>query len=241
MKIKHSLFCGAADQFLLNLYNKLYENLLNFGFGWPRPISFDFILTFKCKSIRFYSVVPQTNFLWISISIQLKINQILFWVAPDEFPLIFYQNLEWKATRFCLGCPRQISFVFLLSFMWKSIKFCFGLAQTNFLWFARKSKYKSIKFCSGGPQTNFILFHIQIYLKINHILLWAGPDQVAFFSILISMKINEIPLRGCLQTNFLWFSINNLMTINQILLWAATLLDNARPMSSWDNAKRMSS
>ena len=54
-----------------------------------------------------------------------------------------------------MACPRPISIDFISEIEWKSIRFCSGLAQNKFLWFLTKFE-----------------------IKINQILLWAGPDQV---------------------------------------------------------------
>ena len=159
MTINQILVWDAPDQFAFICCNTIHETQPDSELGCPRPISFDFLLnlkwkssrlwcprpifldfllTFKIKSSSFCSGLAQTNFHISSVIIEIKINQILFWGAQNQFPLIFYEHLNESQSDSALACPRQFVFEFLLKSTWKSIRFCSVVSLTNFHWFSNK-------------------------------------------------------------------------------------------------------
>ena len=126
MKFNQILFWAVQDQFPINFNWNLNEIQLDSLLDCPRSISHQFQLRFESKSIRFSSGLPQINFLSISIQIQNKVNQVLSWAAPRQFP----------TNSIC--CPNSICYQFQLKSKSHSIRFSPGLPQMNFLRISRQ-------------------------------------------------------------------------------------------------------
>ena len=196
----------------------------------------------KCNTV---SASQQTKYVsLLSMKMRLKINQILLWAGPDQFPLILSWNSKWQFIKFCCGLCQTKASDFLFKFYKEYSRFCCRLAQTNFRWFVLlKTAWNSIRFWSGMPQNNFLRFSFKRLMANNKILLWAGPDKLQWifhwdlnenrwddgqgcprplsFDVLLTFKWKSKRFCfGTLQTNLSWFSIKILIKIQQILLWA---------------------
>ena len=87
--------------------------------------------------MRFCAGLAQTSFFWVSIKIEMKMNQILLWSAPDTFLEIFYKNVNEQPARFCAGLLQTNFLNFFWRISWQSILlFCSELAQPKLLWFS---------------------------------------------------------------------------------------------------------